>query len=83
MCERVIQNENREFTVPEVTKRWYAAIDRRIELDRRSCAKHLGKSALKAEVVARIWEPVVQARGGLPRNWVTDPGVLVGIKGGR
>ncbi|TFK78783.1 hypothetical protein K466DRAFT_612587 [Polyporus arcularius HHB13444] len=82
-CERVIQNEKREFTIPEVTRRWYATMDRRLELDRRSCAKHLGRCALTAHAVACIWEPILQARGELPRNWVTDSGVLVGIKRGR
>ncbi|RPD57418.1 hypothetical protein L226DRAFT_547078 [Lentinus tigrinus ALCF2SS1-7] len=82
-CERVIQNEKREFTIPEVAKRWYAALDRRVDLDRRSCAGYWGKCALKAGTIACIWEPVLQARGELPRNWVTDSGVLVGIKRGR
>ncbi len=82
-CERVIRNEGREFTTREVTRRWYSTIDRRLELDRRSCAKYLGPSALSAATVARIWEPVLHPRGELPHNWVTDSGVLVGIRRGR
>ncbi|RPD55593.1 hypothetical protein L226DRAFT_546881 [Lentinus tigrinus ALCF2SS1-7] len=82
-CERVIQNEKCEFTIPEVTKRWYAAMDRRLDLDRRSCAGYWGKCALRAGTIACIWEPVLQACGELPRNWVTNSGVLVGIKRGR
>ncbi|KAI0757507.1 hypothetical protein C8Q80DRAFT_1216108 [Daedaleopsis nitida] len=56
-CERVIQNDGEEATIPEVTNRWYAAISRRLELDRRSSAKHLGPCALNADMTARIWEP--------------------------
>ena len=82
-CERVIQNDKQEFTILEVIRRWYAALDRRLELDRRSCAGFLGRSALKADAVACIWGPVLQASGELPQNWVTDSGVLVGIKRGR
>ncbi len=82
-CERVIQNDKQEFTVSEVTRRWYATLDRRLELDRRSCAEYLGRSALKAGAVACIWEPVLQARGELPQNWVTNNGGLVGIRRGR
>ncbi len=26
-CERIIQNDKREFTIPEVTRRWYATMD--------------------------------------------------------
>ncbi len=82
-CERVIQNEGVEASLPEITRRWYATMDRRLDLDRRSCAKHLGGRALKASTVESIWEPVLDAREALPRNWVTDNGVLVGIRRGR
>ena len=82
-CERVIQNDGAEFSKHEVTRRWYAAIDQRLDLDRRACAAYLGRSALKPAMIACIWEPIVHARGGLPQNWVTDSGVLVGIKRGR
>ena len=82
-CERVISQEGREFTIQEVSRRWYAMIDRRLDLDRRACAKYLGPAALKAATIARIWEPVVHSSGELPPNWVTESGFLVGIKRGR
>ncbi|TFK85300.1 hypothetical protein K466DRAFT_622419, partial [Polyporus arcularius HHB13444] len=82
-CERVIQNDGEEPTLQEVSRRWYATIDRRLDLDRRSCASYLGKRALNAKTVASIWRPILEARDELPSNWVTDSGVLVGIKRGR
>ncbi|KAI0743383.1 hypothetical protein C8Q80DRAFT_1337860 [Daedaleopsis nitida] len=37
-CERVIQNDGRNFTTREVTNRWYSTIDLRYDLDTRSCS---------------------------------------------
>ncbi len=82
-CERVIRHEGREFTEQEVTRRWYSTIDRRLDLDRRSCAKYLGPSAMNAATVAHIWGPVVHSSGELPHDWVTNYGGLVGIRRGR
>ncbi len=79
-CERVLQRDGEDFSVRAVTNRWYAAINQRLTLDRRSAAKYLGKSALKAGKVAATWLPVLDNRHNLPANWVTDYGVLVGIK---
>lgn len=81
-CERVIQHEGQdfEFSIREVRNRWHAVLERRLDLDRRSCAKHLGKSKLKAKHVARVWKPVIKDWDALPPDWVTNSGVLVGIR---
>ncbi len=79
-CERVLQRDGEDFSVRAVTNRWYAAMNQRLTLDRRSAAKYLGKSALKACKVAGTWFPVLDNKIDLPANWVTDYGVLVGIK---
>ncbi|OJT08964.1 Transposon TX1 uncharacterized 149 kDa protein [Trametes pubescens] len=34
-CERVIQNDGMQFTTPEVKQRWYATINRRLNLERK------------------------------------------------
>ncbi len=81
-CERVIQREGEEFTVNEITNRFYAAMDSRLDLDRRTAAKARGKRALKPRDVERIWGPVIDDRQNLPQKWVKNSGVLVGIKGG-
>ncbi|KAI0714822.1 hypothetical protein C8Q76DRAFT_618150 [Earliella scabrosa] len=82
-CERVIQNEGREFTQREVINRFFAALDARLTLDRRTAAIASGKKALRATEVEQIWIPVLENGKDLPPKWVVDVGVLVGIKRGR
>ncbi|KAH9858718.1 hypothetical protein C2E23DRAFT_864565 [Lenzites betulinus] len=77
-CERVIQREGREFSENEVTNRWYKMMDRRVALDRNMTAKHLGKRALRKELVRAMWTPVLPRDTQL--NWVEQYGVLVGIE---
>ncbi|KAI0738790.1 hypothetical protein C8Q80DRAFT_1222149 [Daedaleopsis nitida] len=83
-CERVIQNEGREFSRREVTNRWYSTIDLRYDLDRRSCSTYLGKSALKSATVGRVWEPIMMDPENASMSLSTrSRGVLVGIRRGR
>ncbi|KAI0832655.1 hypothetical protein BC628DRAFT_1407083 [Trametes gibbosa] len=82
-CERVIQNDGRDFSAAEVENRWYATINQRLMLDRKASATYLGKRALKPEMVEATWLPVLEHNRDLPPNWVGDGGVLVGIKRGR
>ncbi len=81
-CERVIQKEGAEFTTNEVVNRFYAVLDSRLNLDRRTAARArgLGKKALKPSDVERIWLPIIDHKENLPPKWVVDSGVLVGIK---
>ena len=81
-CTRVIQNEGVEFTEAEVVNKWFAALDQRLDLDRRSAARCLGAGALDPDRVAAVWAPILDATS-LPPEWVLDSGVLVGIKRGR
>ncbi|TFK80515.1 hypothetical protein K466DRAFT_636861 [Polyporus arcularius HHB13444] len=82
-CERVIQRDGEEFTEAEITNRYYAAMDARLSLDRRTAAMAKGKRALKPADVERIWLPILESGQDLPPRWVTSSGVLVGIKRGR
>ncbi|KAH9853637.1 hypothetical protein C2E23DRAFT_822108 [Lenzites betulinus] len=82
-CERVIQNDGKEFTVVEIQNRWYATINQRLNLDRKATATYLGKRALKPQLVEATWLPILEHNRDLPHNWVGDGGVLVGIKRGR
>ncbi|KAI0710983.1 hypothetical protein C8Q76DRAFT_572527, partial [Earliella scabrosa] len=82
-CERVIQNEGAEHSEAEIENRWRAAVNARLTLDRRTAARAIGRKALNAERVAKIWGPVVEGLDRLPKEWVLDCGVLVGIKRGR
>ncbi len=82
-CERVIQRGGEEFTENEVTNRYYSTMDSRLSLDRRTAAMAKGKRSLKPQDVERIWRPVLENADNLPPKWVTNSGVLVGIKRGR
>ncbi|EJF64708.1 hypothetical protein DICSQDRAFT_52837, partial [Dichomitus squalens LYAD-421 SS1] len=79
-CERVIRNEGRPFTETQVKRKWYANLNRRMRLDCRSTARRFGKQALKPGFVELIWSPVLEDAGGLPPDWVSKSGVLVGIR---
>ncbi|TRM69149.1 hypothetical protein BD626DRAFT_391040 [Schizophyllum amplum] len=81
-CERVIQNENEEFSAAEVERRWYATIEYRLTEDRRSTSRSLGKQALDPSLVVSTWKPVINGFQSLPPEWTGDTGVLVGIKRG-
>ena len=83
-CERVISRSGRHFSEQEVTNRWFSALDRRLSLDRRTAALVQGKKRSRwAKLVDGIWRPVLENSDNLPPEWVTNSGVLVGIKGGR
>ncbi len=82
-CERVIQNEGQQFVEAEVTNRFFAALNSRLSLDRQTAAISRGKRSLKASDVERIWLPIIESGRELPPKWVTNSGVLVGIKRGR
>ncbi len=82
-CERVIQNGGAEFTVNKITNRYYATLEARLMLDRRTAMMGRGKKALRPQDVERIWLPVLEVGDGLPPKWVGNNGVLVGIKRGR
>ncbi|TFK78766.1 hypothetical protein K466DRAFT_612674 [Polyporus arcularius HHB13444] len=82
-CERVIQNDGVEFSEQEITNRFYACMNGRLDLDRRTAAMAKGKKSLKPSDVSRIWLPILDNKDSLPPRWVVDYGVLVGIKRGR
>lgn len=53
-CERVIQKDGEEFTEHSVTNQFYAAMEARLTLDRRTAAIAKGKKVLQPDDVARI-----------------------------
>ncbi|KAI0641794.1 hypothetical protein C8Q79DRAFT_918924 [Trametes meyenii] len=79
-CERVIQNDGRDFTLEEITNRWYATMNQRLALDRGAAAKYLGKRALNPKRVNTVWRPILEGAAALQDDWVLDGGVLVGIR---
>ncbi|KAH9895285.1 hypothetical protein C8Q73DRAFT_645141, partial [Cubamyces lactineus] len=69
-CERVIQNEGREFTNAEIENKWFATINRRLALDRWATAPFLEKKAKDPEEVEATWSVILENTNCLPPNWV-------------
>lgn len=77
-CERVIQNDGKEFTVQEVVGRWKALMNRRFTTDRRTAGMRMGQKHASPEMVYDIWRPILEEKD-LPAGWITNNEVLVGI----
>lgn len=79
-CERIIQKDNVPFTKNEVRKRWVAAMNRRLEMDRLMTNPKYEHKALSADRVTQTWSGVLLDEDGLPDDgWLNISGVLVGI----
>lgn len=68
-CERVIQNEGKEFTTMEVSNRWHSTMNGRLTMDRSATAKALGDRALKSQRVQMVWKPIIEGADSLPLDW--------------
>ncbi|KAF7419654.1 hypothetical protein PC9H_002246 [Pleurotus ostreatus] len=77
-CERVIQNENASFTTQEVTNRWIATMNARLDLDREMTNECLGKHKIRTKVVLQTWKGALDGEENLPRNWTKLNGVFSG-----
>jgi len=78
-CKRVIQNEGELVTANEVRNKWLAAINVRIELDRKMTNPKYEKKALKKSLVLGTWKGVLKNERDLPDDWIRENGVLVGM----
>ena len=81
-CERVIQHSEERgwvHTKTEVIRRWRAAIQSRLQMDRTLTSPRFGRSAIPGKLVERTWAKIVQKQQRLPDNWATSLRVLVGI----
>ncbi|KAH9890114.1 hypothetical protein C8Q73DRAFT_747783 [Cubamyces lactineus] len=82
-CERVIANDGAEFAERQVANRWYAALARRLDLERKVVALTPGKKRAKLQTkLDAVWRPLIEDLPDQSTDWVTDSGVLVGIKRG-
>ncbi|KAH8826766.1 hypothetical protein DL96DRAFT_1464353, partial [Flagelloscypha sp. PMI_526] len=82
-CERVIQNENQDFTTREVHNRWTHAILQRVQYDIAMTDEvRYGSKAIPKELVEETWSKILQIDGEseLPRDWMSRSVGLVGIQ---
>ncbi|KAJ7128146.1 hypothetical protein C8R43DRAFT_1090214 [Mycena crocata] len=78
-CERVLQ----EKPVPsrhELHNRWMRAINSRLQLDCELTNRmKYGKKALAKDLVKDTWCKVLKDETNLPKDWMRETGVLVGV----
>ena len=86
-CEwRIEREEDREklHTVAEIVSRWLAAINLRLKFDCLMTDRtRYGRKAIDSELVRKTWDGVLHDEQGLPENWVSQSGVLVGMRAER
>jgi len=78
-CERVIRNEGELTTANEVRSKWLAAVNLRLELDRKMTNPKYEKKALNKSLVLGTWKGVLKNEQDLPDDWIREDGVLVGM----
>ncbi|KAJ7661175.1 hypothetical protein B0H17DRAFT_953751 [Mycena rosella] len=71
-CERVIQEKDLA-SAREIHNRWLKTINNRLGLD------GYGKKAIKKSLVLKTWQRVLKNERNLPKNWIWEAEVLVGI----
>ncbi|EIW64008.1 uncharacterized protein TRAVEDRAFT_110801 [Trametes versicolor FP-101664 SS1] len=81
-CERVIEwaeEHPRVHSVCEITRRWLAAVNKRLDIDCALTNKRVaGRNALAPCTVEATWGGVLDDEAHLPPDWTSKSGVLVG-----
>ncbi|KAI0723595.1 hypothetical protein C8Q76DRAFT_672304 [Earliella scabrosa] len=80
-CERVIErgDDSESWHSPhEARSRWYAAINRRLTMDKAMTSRKLGMKATKKHIVLETWRGVLSGGANDVDDWLGMPGVLVG-----
>lgn len=80
-CERVIGRDGdpEQYHSPtEIRRRWMAAVQQRLELDRALVRPVVVRGRLTRRRVLMTWAGLLQDEGALPEDWIHNKGVLVG-----
>ncbi|KAJ7714014.1 ribonuclease H-like protein [Mycena metata] len=80
-CECVIGRSGEPPAENEIHNRWVRTINERLEIDiSLTNEMKFGKQySLKPAVVLETWRGTLENEGNMPRNWLRQPEVLVGI----
>ncbi|KAH9843024.1 uncharacterized protein C8Q71DRAFT_877817 [Rhodofomes roseus] len=81
-CERVIEHGDDpgwQHSSAAVVRRWYASINRRLQLDLVATRRSFGGLATSRILVWSTWTATIGDELGLPEDWTVVPRVLVGI----
>ncbi|KAF9458021.1 hypothetical protein BDZ94DRAFT_1271767, partial [Collybia nuda] len=83
-CEKVFQNDNLQntsHTKRELENKWFQCINTRLKLDKlQTNRSKFGKKAIKETLVLDTWEGILKDEENLPKDWIRQSSVLVGIK---
>ncbi|KIY69342.1 hypothetical protein CYLTODRAFT_436217 [Cylindrobasidium torrendii FP15055 ss-10] len=82
-CRRKMSGNDVPLSKQEVSNTWLAKINNELMMDRAMTSYRLGKAALKVSLVRRTWGGILENEDELPRDWVWNCGVLVGIRTGQ
>ncbi len=82
-CERVIQweGEDRLHSEREVRNRFWAAVNRRMLIDKDLVVSRISGRKPKRTAVLETWRDVLAGARELPEDWIEVAGVLVGTLG--
>ncbi|KAJ6470742.1 hypothetical protein C8R47DRAFT_1179547 [Mycena vitilis] len=80
-CERVIGREGEAHSDAEIHNRWVHTLNDRLEVDRFIACdfSYQDKKLVLPSVVLRTWSRTLLAEDELPKDWLREPKVLVGI----
>ena len=75
------ENEERIHTTAEIESRWIAMINTKLKFDcLMTDRRRYGRKAINPEVVRKTWNGVLSDERSLPDDWVSEAGVLVGMR---
>ncbi|KAK6974477.1 hypothetical protein R3P38DRAFT_3239325 [Favolaschia claudopus] len=79
--ERVISRGGTPHSVPEIHNRWVHTLNNRLDTDRfQACHYDVKRNPnVSPALVIKTWSGVLFEESSLPRNWLREPQVLVGI----
>ncbi|KAH9839737.1 uncharacterized protein C8Q71DRAFT_703235, partial [Rhodofomes roseus] len=84
-CERTIGHADEDgwrHTKREITRRWYASVNRRLQLDLLAMNRRFGHLAKNRQTVRATWTGIIGDELGWQDDWTRVPWVLVGIDPG-
>jgi hypothetical protein len=74
-------NPESPYTTSEITNRWLSMMNQCLTLERLMTNRNrYNKRALKSGVALSTWSNGLLDEENLPRNWIWQSGVLVGIR---
>ncbi|KAF9459933.1 hypothetical protein BDZ94DRAFT_1267234 [Collybia nuda] len=83
-CEKVFQNDNLQntsHTKRELENKWIQCINTHLKLDKlQTNHSKFGKKAIKETLVLDTWEGILKDEENLPKDWIWQSSVLVGIE---